>query len=121
MFDKGIKMKEILLSIKSQLIYVIENQYKLKAENFLSKYHTPDLDPDLLTDYFTVISDDIVAVLENNYEDIVQKGLYIQNKFPDVKQLSEEDKQRLSEETITFINDDLSQIIFNKIYNNIVD
>lgn len=36
-------MNEVLLSIKSQLVYVIENQYQLKAENFLKKYHTPDL------------------------------------------------------------------------------
>lgn len=114
-------MKEVLLSIKSQLIYVIENQYKLKAENFISKYHSPDLDPDLLTDYFTLISDDIVSTLENNYEEIIQKAQVIQNKFPDTKDLSEEDKKKLSEETIMFINDELSQIIFNKIYNNIVD
>lgn len=114
-------MKEILLSIKSQLIYVIENQYKLKAEDFLKKYHSPDLDPDLLTDYFTIISDNIVSTLETNYEEILQKAQYIQNKFPDVKDLSEEEKQKLSEETVVFINDELSQIIFNKIYNNIVD
>lgn len=114
-------MKEVLLSIKSQLVYVIENQYKLKAENFLNKYHTPDLDPDLLTQYFNVISDDIVASLETNYQPIIEKAQYIQNKFPDAKDLSIEDKEKLSEETITFINDELSQIIFNKVYTNILD
>lgn len=114
-------MKEILLSIKSQLVYVIENQYKLKAENFLSKYHTPDLNPDLLTDYFNIISEDIVSLLENNYEEIVEKAQYLQNKFPDVKKLNHEEKQRLTDETIIFINDDLSQIIFNKVSSNILE
>lgn len=114
-------MKEILLSIKSQLVYVIENQYKLKAENFLSKYHSPDLDPDLLTEYFNVISDDIVSVLETNYQAIIEKSQYIQNKFPDVKDLKEEDKLLLSEETTLFINEELSQIIFNKVSTNILD
>lgn len=114
-------MNEVLLSIKSQLVYVIENQYQLKAENFLKKYHTPDLDPDLLTEYLNVISDDIVAILEKNYEEILQKAQYIQNKFPDTKDLNEEDKSKLSEKTITFINDELSQIIFNKVSANILD
>lgn len=114
-------MKDILLSIKSQLIYVIENQYQLKAEDFIKKYYSPDLDSDLLTDYFTTISDDIVSTLTQNYEEIIKKSEYIQNKFPDVKNLTEEEKKKLFEQTINFINEELSQILFNKIYNNIVD
>ncbi len=114
-------MNEVLLSIKSQLVYVIENQYKLKAENFLSKYHSPDLDPDLLNEYLNVISEDIVTVLEKNYEEIVQKAQYIQNKFPDTKDLNDTEKENLSVNTVTFINDELSQIIFNKVSANILD
>lgn len=114
-------MKEILLSIKSQLVYVIENQYKLKAENFLKKYHTPDLDPDLLTEYLNVISDDIVASLETNYKEIIEKAEYIKHKYPDAKELNEEQNKVLSEEIVIFINDELSQIIFNKVSANILD
>ena len=114
-------MKEILLSIKSQLVYVIENQYKLKAENFLNKYHTPDLNLDLLSQYFDVISNDIVFTLESNYEEILEKAKALQNKFPDVKDLNEEDSNKIYQEIINFINEDLSQIIFNKVQTNILD
>lgn len=114
-------MNEILLSIKSQLVYVVENQYKLKSENFLKKYHTPDLDIDLLNDYLNIISNDIVESLEINYNEILEKALYIQRKFPDVEELNQQEKEILAQKTITFINEELSQIIFNKVSSNILE
>ena len=114
-------MKEILLSIKSQLVYVVENQYKLKAESFLIKYNTPDLDLDLLGEYFSLISDDIVESLQENYTEILDKATYLQSKFPEAKDLSKEDKENLSKETIDFVENDLSQIIYDKVCSNILE
>ena len=64
-------MNEILLNLKSQLIYVLENQLKLKEEFFLREFGTPD-SPEIIDDYFNKISDKIVLILENNYSFVNQ-------------------------------------------------
>ena len=43
-------MNEIILNVKSQLIYVLENQLKIKPEFFLKEFGTPDSD-DVLEKY----------------------------------------------------------------------
>lgn len=35
-------MDELFLNVKSQLVYVLENQLKIKSEFFLKKFGTPD-------------------------------------------------------------------------------
>ena len=114
-------MQEILLSVKSQLTYVIENQYRLTSDSFLYKYHTPPLDIDLLDEYLSVISNDIVEKLELNYEKISAKSQYILNKFPSNETLTEEERVDISNQLIIFIKEELPQVLFNKISDNILN
>lgn len=113
-------MNEILLNLKSQLIYVLENQLKLKEEFFLRELGTPD-NPDYIDNYFAVLSDKVVEVLENNYSFIMEKSFNLLCKLPGYNDLDSEQKDSVLLQVRNFIENDLSIIIFNKISTRILD
>lgn len=113
-------MNELLLNIKSQLIYVLENQLKLKEEFFLREFGTPD-SPEIIDDYFNKISDKIVLILENNYSFVMEKSLTLLSKLPGFNDLDSIQKDSLLTQVKNFVENDLSSIIFNKISTRILD
>ena len=113
-------MDELFLNIKSQLVYVLENQLKIKHEIFLKKYGTPD-NPDVLNDYYWSILDGIIEILQENYVFIKDKSQSLLNKLPGINDLSEEDRNTLNNKLDTFIDEELSIIFFDKIINEILN
>ena len=71
--------------------------------------------------YLSVISNDIVEKLELNYEKISAKSQYILNKFPSNETLTEEERVDISNQLIIFIKEELPQVLFNKISDNILN
>ena len=113
-------MNEILLNVKSQLIYVLENQLKIKPEFFLKEFGTPDSD-DVLDKYYDLISDKIVNILNDNYDFIKNKSNSLLDKLPGSSSLNQDDKDSIQNNMNHFINEELSLILFNKISTTILD
>lgn len=113
-------MNEIILNVKSQLIYVLENQLKIKPEFFLKEFGTPDSD-DVLEKYYDLISDKIVSILNDNYEFIKNKSESLLEKLPGSGSLNQDDKESIQNNINHFINEELSLVLFNKISSTILD
>ena len=112
-------MNEVILSIKSQLVYVIENKYRITIDSFLRKFGTPE--PEYLDSYFEKISNEIVSILEEHYQDIINKSQSLLLKLPDNQNLNDKDKNLVFKNIVLFINNELSQILFNKITQHILE
>ncbi len=113
-------MDELFLNIKSQLVYVLENQLKIKHENFLKKFGTPD-SPDVLNEYYSSILDGIIFILEQNYSFIQEKSQSLLNKLPGINELSDDDRITLNTKLVIFIDEELSIVFFDKIINEILN
>ncbi len=113
-------MDELFLNVKSQLVYVLENQLKIKPEFFLKKFGTPD-SPDVLNDYYASVLDGIIVILEQNYTFIKDKSQFLLNKLPGINDLLTEDRIILDSKLDTFIDEELSIVFFDKIINEILN
>ena len=107
-------MNDFLNNLKSQLVYVLENQLNIKEEYLIKKLGTPD-NTEILDSYFESLGNEIATILENNYEFIVNKTLYLINKLPDVTSLNTEDLDDLNIKITDFIDNHLHTLLFQKI------
>lgn len=113
-------MNELLLNVKSQLIYVLENQLKLKPENFIKEFGTPD-NPDHLDSYYNLISDKIVLILTDNYDFIKTKSQSLLDKLPGVNDLEKDEREQVNLKLNHFINEELPVILLSKFSNTLFD
>lgn len=113
-------MNDFLNTLQSQLIYVIENQLKIKEEHLVKKLGTPD-NLDIIDNYFEELSNEITLILENNYQFILSKSVYLLDKLPDINLLNNEERNTIKINITDFINNQLSTLLFQKVSNSILN